>query len=432
MAIMKDSGVKWIGDIPEDWDVIKLKYILENKKNAVKVGPFGSQLSGSDILSEGDYWVYNQRTVLDNNYETSNTFVSEEKYKDLVSFTVSAGDILITTRGSIGKISRVPNEHCAGVIHPCIIKFNIDDKKYLYSMLEYIFNQSDLVINQVQYNSNSTTIDVIYSDTLKNIELPYMPLEQQEKIVSFLKEKIGEIDSVIDKTKVTIDEYKQFKRSSINEVVKRGLREDVLLKDSGVEWIGNIPEHWKIRRGKTILTLLDRPVLETDDVITCFRDGQVTLRKNRRTEGFTVSLKEIGYQGIEPEDLVVHGMDGFAGAIGISDSRGKASPVLNVCDSSQNKKYIMYYLRSMAYDNVFTALATGIRVRSCDLRWNKLAELDYPVPPLEEQEDITEYLDAKCAEIDKLISSKEALIEELEAYKKTVIYEYVTGKKEVL
>ena len=97
----------------------------------------------------------------------------------------------------------------------------------------------------------------------------------------------------------------------------------------------NIPAHWDVERGKNILTLLDRPVKDDDEVITCFRDGEVTLRKNRREDGFTLSLQEVGYQGIEPGDLVVHGMDGFAGAIGISDSRGKASPVLNVLETDQ-------------------------------------------------------------------------------------------------
>lgn len=112
------------------------------------------------------------------------------------------------------------------------------------------------------------------------------------------------------------------------------------MKDSGIEWVGPIPGHWDILRGKNVLRLLERPVKLDDDVVTCFRDGEVTLRKNRREEGFTNSLKEIGYQGIEPGDLIVHGMDGFAGAIGISDSRGKASPVLNVMDSNQNKSYL--------------------------------------------------------------------------------------------
>ena len=152
------------------------------------------------------------------------------------------------------------------------------------------------------------------------------------------------------------------------------------MKDSGIEWIEAIPAHWDILRGKNVLRLLERPVKPEDDVVTCFRDGEVTLRKNRREEGFTNSLKEIGYQGIEPGDLIVHGMDGFAGAIGISDSRGKASPVLNVMDSNQNKRYLMYYLRAMAYKDVFMALSTGIRVRSCDLRWNKLSVFPFLIP----------------------------------------------------
>ena len=175
-----------------------------------------------------------------------------------------------------------------------------------------------------------------------------------------------------------------------------------------------------------------KPVRQDDGVITCFRDGEVTLRSNRREDGFTMADKEIGYQGVDIGDLVVHGMDGFAGAIGISDSRGKASPVLNVLDTEQNKKYIMYYLRSMAYGNVFTALSTGIRVRSCDLRWNKLAELLYPLPPIGEQSKIVEYIDRQIARTDEIIADKKAQIETLEAYKKSVIYEYVTGKKEVV
>ncbi len=104
------------------------------------------------------------------------------------------------------------------------------------------------------------------------------------------------------------------------------------MKNSGVTWIGEIPAGWNLQRGKNILTLLERPIKDDDGVITCFRDGEVTLRSKRREEGFTFSLQEIGYQGIEPGDLVVHGMDGFAGAIGISDSQGKATPVLNVMD----------------------------------------------------------------------------------------------------
>ena len=193
-----------------------------------------------------------------------------------------------------------------------------------------------------------------------------------------------------------------------------------------IPWIGEIPSHWRVMRGKTILTLLSRPASDDDEIITCFRDGEVTLRKNRREDGFTVSLQEIGYQGIEPGDLVVHGMDGFAGAIGISDSRGKSTPVLNVMDSAENKRFLMYYLRAAAYKDVFMSLSTGIRVRSCDLRWNKLSVFPFVLPTMAEQSQIVAFLDHNLEEIDTLIKEAKASIEEYKAWKASIIYEAVT------
>lgn len=197
-------------------------------------------------------------------------------------------------------------------------------------------------------------------------------------------------------------------------------------RDSGIPWIGKIPAHWNILRGKNILMLLERPVQEGDDIITCFRDGEVTLRKNRREEGFTVSMKEIGYQGVEPGDLVVHGMDGFAGAIGVSDSRGKATPVLNVMDSKENKRYLMYYLRAAAYKDVFMSLSTGIRVRSCDLRWNKLSVFPFLIPDINEQDSIVTYIDSQIKRVDDIISEAKTSIEEYKSWKASLIFEAVT------
>jgi len=198
------------------------------------------------------------------------------------------------------------------------------------------------------------------------------------------------------------------------------------MRDSGVEWIGEMPDGWDTLKGKYVLTLLQRSVRPDDGVITCFRDGEVTLRSNRREDGFTMSDREIGYQGINAGDLVIHGMDGFAGAIGISDSRGKGSPVLIVLDSEQNKRYLMYYIRCMAMCKVFEALSTGIRVRSCDLSWQKLANLPFPIPPLDEQRRIADYLDARCADIDAVSQKVRSEIDLLGEYRKSVIYEAVT------
>lgn len=200
------------------------------------------------------------------------------------------------------------------------------------------------------------------------------------------------------------------------------------MKDSGVPWLKKIPVNWKVERGKNVLALQKRPVRDNDEVVTCFRDGEVILRSLRRTEGFTMSDKEIGYQGINEGDIVIHGMDGFAGAMGVSKSTGKGSPVLIVCTPKYDAipQYIIYYLRALAMTDVFVALATGIRERSCDLRWNKVSELEFIMPSSSEQQAIVEFLDRKCADVDEMIALQEQIIEELRAYKQSVITEAVT------
>ena len=200
------------------------------------------------------------------------------------------------------------------------------------------------------------------------------------------------------------------------------------MKHSGVPWLKDIPTEWKVERGKNVLISLKRPVRDNDEVVTCFRDGEVILRSLRRTEGFTMSDKEIGYQGINKGDIVIHGMDGFAGAMGISKSTGKGSPVLVVCSPKYDAvpQYLIYYLRALAMTDVFIALATGIRERSCDLRWNKISELEFILPPATEQQKIASFLDRKCDEIDEMIALQEKIIEELKAYKQSVIAESVT------
>ena len=196
--------------------------------------------------------------------------------------------------------------------------------------------------------------------------------------------------------------------------------------DSGLPWVGTMPAEWKVLRGKNVVRKLKRSVKDTDGVITCFRDGEVTLRSKRRDDGFTFSEQEVGYQGIEPGDLVIHGMDGFAGAIGISDSRGKATPVLNVLDSKYDKRYLMYYFRAIAKCGYFESVATGIRVRTCDTNWNKISVTPCLVPSPAEQSRIAAFLDDRCAKIDEAIARHQALIEKLDEYRKAVISKAVT------
>ena len=209
---------------------------------------------------------------------------------------------------------------------------------------------------------------------------------------------------------------------------KEGLQPYPKMKNSGVEWLGEMPEHWKFERGKWLFMKMERPAHDTDEVITCFRDGVVTLRKKRRTAGFTESIKEIGYQGIRIGDLVIHAMDAAAGAIGVSDSDGKGTPVYAVCQPlpNANPYYYAFVVREMARSQWILALATGIRERSTDFRFGTFSNQRLPLPPLPEQTAIVRYLDYFDRRIQRYVRAKQRLIKLLEEQKKAVIHRAVT------
>ena len=200
-------------------------------------------------------------------------------------------------------------------------------------------------------------------------------------------------------------------------------------KKSGVEWLGNVPEHWQIVRTKDIFNHRKEEALEDDEIVTAFRDGQVTLRKNRRTDGFTNSIKEHGYQHINNGDLVIHEMDAFAGAIGVSDSSGKSTPVYTVCyakNENINHHFYSHFFRTMAKTGFINSLAKGIRVRSTEFRWNESRNVYLVEPPKSDQQKIVAFLDTETTRIDNLISKQEKLIELLEEQRKSIISHAVT------
>lgn len=201
-------------------------------------------------------------------------------------------------------------------------------------------------------------------------------------------------------------------------------------RNSNIQWIGEIPTKWNLKKAKWLFYKVERKPLVNDEIVTCFRDGQVTLRKNRRIEGFTNALKEHGYQRICKGDLVIHAMDAFAGAIGVSDSDGKSTPVYAACiprkKGTINSYYYAYYMRNLALSGVIESLAKGIRERSTDFRFNDFAELVLPFPNYKEQTLIANFLDIKTSQIDETISIKQQQINLLKERKKIIIQKAVT------
>ncbi len=193
-------------------------------------------------------------------------------------------------------------------------------------------------------------------------------------------------------------------------------------------WVPRLPSHWRTERAKWLFDRMDRPVRPQDDVVTCFRDGMVTLRKNRRLRGFTEAIFEFGYQGIRRGDLVIHAMDAFAGAVGVSDSDGKGTPVYAVCQPRTGivSHYYAHVVRQMAHSQWILALSRGIRERSTDFRFEMFGNQWLPLPPPDDQTAIVRFLDHANRRIDRFIRAKRKLIALLNEQKQAIIHGAVT------
>lgn len=410
---LKESNIEWLGKIPKNWKLMHNKYLLKKKKSII------SKYNNEKILSLTMNGVIERDLTAGGKMPSSfNGYQKLEKGNLLLCLF----DIDVTPR----CVGIIPTN---GITSPAYSQFILNkgkaNLKYYYYYFLMLDNQKTLV--HLSKNLRNTLSEQEFGNLISLCP----PLKEQKQIADFLDKKVSQIDDISKKIQQEITDLEEYRKSIITKAVTKGLNPNVPMKDSGIPWIGKIPQNWKIIKGKYLFRLLSKPVKKDDQVITCFRDGQVTLRVKRRTTGFTMSDQEIGYQGIDKGDLVVHGMDGFAGAIGISDSRGKGSPVLNVLDSNQDKKYMMYCLRATAQLGVFQALAKGIRVRSADTRWSTLANLKYAIPPQSEQANVVNYLSNNSYKLNAIIQAKKDLVEKLNQYKQSIIYEYVTGKKQV-
>ncbi len=215
---MKDSGVEWLGEIPAHWEVKRLKHVLRAAKGAIKTGPFGSQLQSAEMQS-GDIKVYNQRSVLDRDFTAGENYVSLEKFQELRAFETFSGDLLITTRGSIGRCAVLPDGAERGILHPCLMRVRPNQRWILTSFLEVQIEESSIVLDQLKYMSNATTIDVIYSESLREVWLILPPLDEQGAIEAFLNGETVRIDALVTKVRDAVDRLRELRTALISAAV---------------------------------------------------------------------------------------------------------------------------------------------------------------------------------------------------------------------
>lgn len=424
---------EWFPNIPKGWQLEPLKKfgctntgITFTKADLVEVG--------NAVLSYGQVHAKNNPQTFVNPDLVK--FIPDFLVRDKDSAKVNQHDYIfadtsedLTGCGNCIYISE-PTDLYAGY-HTIIFRNSgLGCGKYF----AYLF-MSDDWRTQIRKRVKSVKLYSVTQGILNQTFVIIPPLAEQEAIAAYLDRECEKIGRQIALLERKADAYSRLRRSIINRAVTRGLNPNTPLKPSGIPWIASIPAHWDIKRGKSIFQEVYRDVRPEDGTVTCFRDGEVTLRTNRRTTGFTESEKEIGYHGVRVGDLVIHQMDAFAGSIGISDSDGKCSPICIVCqqlhDDEADLGYYCQLLRVMAHSGFIQSLAKGIRERTTDFRYKTLVTQLFPVPPYQEQQEIAAYLDDKCGKIDAIIEKINAKIKRLKELKRSLINEVVTGKRAI-
>lgn len=408
---MKDSGIEWIGEIPAYWQVSKVKYFvdcLDGKRVPID--------SGQRISGPYPYWGAGSVT------DHVNDYLFDE---ELILLGEDGAPFFDYTR----PVAFLVNEKIWVNNHIHVLKPHTDVSSSY--MVHYL--------NNVDYKSyiNGSILNKLTQSNMNTIAFLVPPLSEQKKIAEFLDRKVSDIDTVIAKTKVTIEEYKKLKQSIITNAVTKGIHGNRRMKDSGIDWIGEIPFDWNIVRVKNLFDYRnernDRP-LEEVNLISLYTDLGVVQHSDLDEITGNKASNADGYKLVYEDDIVVNIILCWMGAIGRSSYTGVTSPAYDVYSPKQgvNSKFYHYLFRTKGFNGECYKVGRGIMA----MRWRTYSDqfraIKVVSPPIKEQEEILAYLDKKCAEIDTLIEKKTSLLAEMESYKKSVIYEYVTGKKEVL
>lgn len=424
MREMKDSGIKWIGVIPSAWRTARVKNVAETMQSG------GTPDSSNDTfyvdIEGGIPWVAIADMSTTPYVKDTNKHISEEgkKSKNLIVF--EPGTILYAMYASVGKVSElaVPATINQALL-AIVLNSSIDGSFFKYALNAW----EPYIISE----SNGTTQFNLNANKVANLCFPMPNRLEQESIVRYLDTKCAQVDTLIANVQAQIEKLKAYKQSLITEVVTKGLDHTVPMKDSGVAWIGEIPAHWEIKRGKVLFEESDaRSADGSEELLTVSQYTGITPRSQKNVNMFEALTLE-GYKLCDVGDIAANTMWLWAGAIGVSAYSGVISPSYNVYRQKAENfvpSYLDCLLRAPMLVQEYASRSTGIRASRLRLYPKDFLDIMFPVPPVDEQQDIMSVLSEKFAAVDKLIAIKKSKIEKLEQYKKSLIYEYVTGKKE--
>lgn len=428
MREMKDSGIEWIGIIPSDWKISRIKYVA----TFINGDRGANYPSGSDLVDEGIIFLTSNNihgTMLDCCSEISK-YITTDRYSILGGAKIALGDIIYCLRGSVGNCA-INKEATEGTVASSLV--DIRPTKIHPEYLNYILQSPINSVQTLAYMNGSCAAN-LSAENVANYYFIEPPVTKQRIISAFLDSKCSEIDSIISDIQSQIEALEEYKRSVITEAVTKGFDPDVEMRDSGIAWVGDIPAHWIThplyfyfgeRKNKNALGL------ETNLLSLSY--GKI-IRKDINSNGGLLPESFNTYNIIEKDDIIIRPTDlqndkrslrtGIAREHGIITSAYIAMKAIKTV----NPEYFHYLLHAYDVMKVFYNMGNGVRQ---GLNFSEFSRLMVFEPAIEEQNAIVSYLKEKCDEIDLAIAEKKQQIETIEEYKKSLIFEYVTGKKEV-
>ena len=429
MREMKDSGVAWIGEIPKDWKIRKISSVVPIITDYVASGSFADLRENVTYLNEPDYAMLVRTADLSGTRDNT-VYINKHAYDFLSNSNLFGGEVILSNIGSVGNVFQYFPMYERASLAPNAIMLNGSKcNRYIY----YWFLCP--ITNEELKRIGSSSVQLKFNKTqLKQMPIIYPPIETQHQIAAYLDQKCTQIDALIANQQKQIEKLKAYKQSLITETVTKGLNPDVPMKDSGVEWIGEIPKDLSVQNIRSLFTI-KKDIIghEPDTVLSITRSG-IKIKDISENNG-QMADSYANYQIVNIGDFAMNHMDLLTGGIGISQYNGVTSPdyrVFNLKDNKMNPRYFLYIFETYYRNKIFYAFGQGAANLG---RWRLPAKNFYsiyiPVAPIEEQQAIVSYLDQKCTQIDNLIAIKQKKIEKLQQYKKSLIYEYVTGKKEI-
>ena len=416
MREMKDSGIEWIGAIPQNWQLSKIGSLYTQRNEKV---------------SDKDYQPLSvtMQGILPQLATAAKTDDGDNRK------LVRVGDFAINSRSDRrGSCGISPLDGSVSLINIILTPRTAMHPGYY----NWLFHTT-LFADEFYKWGHGIVADLWTTrwQEMKSITVPVPEYAEQERVAAFLDAECAEIDAVLEKTRASIEEYKKLKQAVITQAVTKGIRGDRPMKNSGIEWIGDIPAEWDVVRIKNLFDYRNErnfKPLEEVNLISLYTDkGVVQHCDLDETTGNKASNAD-GYKLVYENDIVVNIILCWMGAIGRSAYFGVTSPAYDVYSPKQktNSKFYHYLFRTNGFSGDCYKVGRGIMA----MRWRTYSDqfraIKVVSPPQSEQEEIVEYLDEKCEGIDDLIAKKQQYLTEIENYKKSLIYEYVTGKKEVV